>query len=255
MAEMRLDGKVAVITGGGRGIGRSLVRLFAAAGAKVATCARGDEQLQQVAAEVESSGGTVLPVTADLTVEADVQRFADAVIAGFDAVDILVNCAGGNTRISTDRVPATDPADWRYIMNLNYFATYLLTRALLPHMNRGGHVINFGSGAGHRAAASEIGYRAAKAAVSMFTRSLALEVWEDGIAVNELVPGAVATTGLNLGRDRSSDASVQQELEGTFLGAEIVRHPDVPAEMALWLATRPPGGPTGQTFSLHREPH
>ena len=255
MDDLRLDGQVAVITGGGRGIGRSLVRLFDAAGARVATCARGDEQLQRVAAEVRAAGGTVLPVVADLTVEADITRFADRVIAEFGAVDILVNCAGGNTRIATARVSDTDPADWRHVMDLNYFATYLLTRALLPHMPRGGHVINFGSGAGHRAGASEIGYRAAKAAVSMFTRSLALEVWEDGIAVNELVPGAVATTGLNLGRDRSSDATVQAELEGTFLGPEIIRHPDVPAEMALWLASRPPGGPTGQTFSLHREPH
>ena len=254
MDDLRLDGQVAVISGGGRGIGESMPRLFAAAGAKVATCARGPGQIERVAAEVRELGGTVLPVVADLTVEADVTRFADRVVAEFGAVDILVNCAGGNTCISTDRLPDTDPDDWRYVMDFNYFGTYLLTRALLPHLNRGGRIINFGSGAGHRAGASEIGYRAAKAAVSMFTRSLALEVWEDGITVNELVPGAVATTGLNLGKDRSSDAAVQAELEGTFLGAEIIRHPDAPAEMALWLATRPPGGPTGQTFSLHREP-
>lgn len=257
MNAARLDGKIAVITGGGRGIGESMTRLFANAGAAVAICARTREQIERVAREVRERGGTVLPVAADLTVEADLQRFAGRVVVEFGSVDILVNGAGGNTRFSRDRVVDTDPADWRHVMDLNFFGTYLLTRALLPHMNRGGKIINFGSGAGHRAAANEIGYRAAKAAVSMFTRCLALEVWEDGIDVNELVPGAVATTGLNMGRDRSSDAAVQSELAGTLIGSsgEIIRHPDVPAELALWLATRPAGGPTGQTFSLHREPH
>ena len=251
-----LSGKVAVITGGGRGIGEATARRFADAGAAVALCARGAVEIERVAAEIRDRGGKALPIQVDITAEREVERFAEAVVAEFGSVDVLVNNAGGNVRHANVPLKETRLEDWRYVMDLNFFGTYLVIRAFLPHINRGGKIINFGSGAGHVAAANEIGYRAAKAAVSMFTRCLALEVWRDGIEVNELVPGAVATTGLNLGDDRSSDSTVQRELLGKSIGdgPEIVRHPDDPAELALWLAARPEGGPIGQVFSLQRQP-
>ena len=202
MQEADLSGKVAVITGGGRGIGEALARRFADAGAAVALCARGAGEIERVAAGIRERGGRALPVQVDITVEAEVQAFADAVVAEFGSVDVLVNNAGGNVRHSESLLADTALEDWRAVMDLNFFGTYLMTRAFLAHINRGGKIINFGSGAGHVAAANEIGYRAAKAAVSMFTKCLALEVWTEGIEVNELAPGAVATTGLNLGEDR-----------------------------------------------------
>ena len=256
MPDADLVGKVAVVTGGSRGIGEAIARRFADAGAAVALCARGAVEIERVAAKIRDKGGRVLATQVDITVEPEVERFAEAVVAEFGSVDVLVNNAGGNVRHSRSPLVETALADWRHVMDLNFFGTYLVTRAFLPHLNRGGKIINFGSGAGHVAAANEIGYRAAKAAVSMFTRCLALEVWQDGIDVNELVPGAVATTGLNLGDDRSSDATVQRELLGKSIGdgPEIVRHPDDPAGLALWLATLPEGGPTGQVFSLQRQP-
>ncbi len=256
MSDIDLSGKIAVITGGGRGIGEAMARLFADAGAAVAICARGTVEIERVAAEIRELGGRALPIRVDITVEREVERFAKEVVAELGPVDVLVSNAGGNVRHSQSALTGTTLADWRYVMDLNFFGAYLVIRAFLPHINRGGKIIIFGSGAGHVAAANEIGYRAAKAAVSMFTRCLALEVWRDGIEVNELVPGAVATTGLNLGDDRSSDSTVQRELLGKSIGdgAEIVRHPDDPAELALWLAARPEGGPTGQVFSLQRQP-
>ena len=256
MPDMELTGKVAVITGGSRGIGEAIARRFAAAGASVAICARDTREIERVAAEIRDGGGVALPIQVDITETAEIERFSSAVVAEFGSVDVLVNNAGGNVRHANVPLGETALEDWRYVMDLNFFGTYLLARAFLPHIKRGGKIINFGSGAGHVPAANEIGYRAAKAAVSMFTKCLALEVWEDGIEVNELVPGAVATTGLNLGEDRTSDATVQQELLGKSIldGPEIIRHPDDPAGLALWLATRPEGGPTGQVFSLQREP-
>ncbi len=256
MSDIDLSGKVAVITGGSRGIGEAIALRFANAGATVALCARDAVEIERVAAEIRKEGGRALPFQVDITVESEVERFAEEVVAKLGPVDVLVNNAGGNVRHSQSPLTGTTLEDWRYVMELKFFGAYLVIRAFLPHINRGGKIINFGSGAGHVAAANEIGYRAAKAAVSMFTRCLALEVWQDGIEVNELVPGAVATTGLNLGDDRSSDATVQRELLGKSIGdgPEIVRHPDDPAELALWLAARPEGGSTGQVFSLQRQP-
>ncbi len=256
MPDAELLGKVAVITGGGRGIGEAMARRFAESGAAVAICARDPDEIERVAAGIREGGGTALPLQGDITKPEEVERFVGEVVAEFGSVDVLVNNAGGNVRHANVPLAETELADWRYVMELNFFGTYLVTRAFLPHINRGGKIINFGSGAGHVAAENEIGYRAAKAAVSMFTKCLAMEVWQAGIEVNELVPGAVATTGLNLGEDRTSDATVQRELLGTSIrdGPEIIRHPDDPARLALWLAARPEGGPTGQVFSLQRQP-
>lgn len=195
---------------------------------------------------------TALPIQADIPVENDVQRFARTVLDKFSSVDVLINNAGGNVRYSHDSLIKTTLDDRRHVMDLNFFCTYLVTRAFLPSMNKGGKIINIGSGAGHMPAANEIGYRSAKAAVRMFTKCLAMEVWKDGIEVNELVPGAVATTGLNIGQDRTSNATVQRELLGSSIldGPEVIRHPDDPARLALWLANSPMHGPTGQVFSL-----
>ena len=145
MQEADLSGKVAVITGGGRGIGEALARRFADAGAAVALCARGAGEIERVAAGIRERGGRALPVQVDITVEAEVQAFADAVVAEFGSVDVLVNNAGGNVRHSESLLAESALEDWRAVMDLNFFGTYLMTRAFLAHINRGGKIINFGS--------------------------------------------------------------------------------------------------------------
>ena len=238
-----LDGQVAIVTGGGRGIGRSIAIAFAEAGAKLVLVSRTQSQLDEAAGAVRDAGGDTITIATDVTDRAAVSAMADQVKQAQGRVDILVNNAGGG--IEPKSIADSDPELWIEDVNVNLISAYLVTRAILPLMKKsGGKIINTGSGMGHRSSAGSSAYHVGKAGMWMLTRCLADEVWEDGITVNELIPGPVATD-LTAGR---------MEVGGPppFSPSEYVKGPDDVVPLAMWLATQPPHGPTAQSFSLTR---
>ena len=242
----QLAGRIAVITGAGRGIGRAIALAYAREGAHICLVSRTRSQLESVAEEIGALGGSTLVAPADVTDPAQVQTMAEQIEVDPGQVHILVNNAGGVLERSP--TPDSDPDLWVQDVTLNLIGTYRVTRALLPLMVKTGegHIINIGSGMGHGAGAGASAYRVGKAGLWMFTRCLATEVWEHGINVNELIPGPVET---DLTRDR-----MQVGAPPPFAPSERVKHPEDVAPLALWLATQPAGGPTAQSFSLARRP-
>ncbi len=246
MPDTRLAGKVAVVTGGGRGIGRAIALAFADERADLCLVSRTSEQLDAVAAEVQAKGRRAVTIPTDVTEKEQVRQMADRVKEAFGRIDLLVNNAGGG--IEKSKVLESDPDLWVKDVTVNLLSAYLVTQALLPLMvdSGGGKIINTGSGMGHSAGAGGSAYHTGKAGMWMFTRCLAAEVWEHGIDVNELIPGPVATH-LTAGRMKVGGPP-------PFAPSERVKAPDDVAPLALFLATQPQGGPTAQSFSLTRRP-
>ena len=241
-ATSRLQGKVAVVTGGGRGIGRAIACAFAAEGADLLLAARSAKELDAVADEIRALGRKVLSVPADVTLRPSVDALAGAVRTEFGRLDILVNNAGGS--LEHKGILDSDPDLWIEDVTINCISAYLVSRALLPLMieSGGGRVINVGSGMGHRPTASGAAYHVGKAGLWMFTRCLAEEVWQHNITVNELIPGPVAT--------RLTASSGPPP----YADSEVIKEPEDVAPLALFLATQPDHGPTAQSFSLTRRP-
>jgi NAD(P)-dependent dehydrogenase (short-subunit alcohol dehydrogenase family) len=197
-----LTGKTALVTGASRGIGRAVAVGLAAAGADVAVSARSEEQLREVAAEVEALGRKTVVLPADVTDAEALRRLADDAVAGLGAVDVLVNNAGGSSYMG----PFTDLrfSGWEKTMRLNVDSIVHLTQAVGRHMlERGsGSVVNVASVAGLTGTPTLAAYGASKAAVISLTKSLALEWGVRGVRVNALCPGWTKT---DLNKDLWSD--------------------------------------------------
>ena len=242
---MKLATKVAVVTGGGRGIGRSIALAFANEGADVCVTARSKDEIDTVAAEIEQTGRKGIAEVCDVTDRRQVGRAIESTVSQLGSIDILVNNAGGGRERTI--VGDDDPAVWADVIEVNLLGTYFTSRAALPHLkDRGGTIINVGSGMGHQARSGNSSYNAAKAGVWMFTRCLAMEVWEDGVTVNELIPGPVHT--------ELTSEIFQVDRPHPSVPSEWVKRADEVAPLAVFLATQGPKGPTGQSFSLARRP-
>lgn len=242
--EQLLKGRVAVVTGGGRGIGKAIALSLADAGANVAVVARTALQLNEVCEEIRAKGRKTTPVSADLTDPANVDAAVNLIKFEYGQVDILVNNAGG----ATDRSPMTESSreDWLSAIRLNIDSVYMMTLGLLPMMSRGSKIINVGSGMGHSSGNSNSSYRVGKAGAWMLTQCMAEEFWDKGIDVNELVPGPVVT--------EATKGFMEVGGPPPFAPSERVKSPEEVTPLALWLATQKQGGPTGQSFSLARRP-
>jgi NAD(P)-dependent dehydrogenase (short-subunit alcohol dehydrogenase family) len=186
-----LDGRVAIITGASKGIGRALSLRFAREGARVVCAARSAELVKETAAQIEAAGGRAIAVVCDAAVEADVERMVAAGVQAFGTIDTLVNNAGdgGPTR----RVQEYTMNDWRYTIDSCLTSSYLCTRFVVPEMLKagGGAIVNISSTAGRRGLPYRIGYCSAKAGQVGMTYGLALELAPHGIRVNCVAPGAV----------------------------------------------------------------
>ena len=236
---------MALITGGGRGIGRATALALAQAGADIAVSARTTTEIEGVAHEARALGRRALAVRCDVTVYDECRSVVDTTVAQLGRLDILVNNAGSAARAD---VANSDPQRWTTTIMTNLLSVYYCTRAALPFMinARSGKIINVGSGMGHSVATGNSAYSSSKAGAWMFTQVLAQEVWPHGIDVNEVVPGPVYT--------KATEGVFRPDAPPPFAPSERVKLPEEVAELILWLAERPPGGPTGQSFSLARRP-
>lgn len=244
----QLTGKVAIVTGGGRGIGRSIALALAAEGADVCVTARSTEEIEAVAAEIAGLGPRGRALACDVGDPAAVQSMIDQTFAELGHIDILVNNAGG--AFVRNPVADSDPSEWKQTLDVNLLGAYYCIRAALPHLIAAddGKVINIGSGMGHTPRAGNSAYNVAKAGLWMLTRCLALEVWEQGVSVNEVIPGPVYT--------RLTEGYFQPPGQAAppVAASERVKTPEECVPLVMFLATHPPGGPTGQSFSLARRP-
>ncbi len=241
-----LSGKVVVVTGASRGIGKAIAVGYAAAGASICCAARTQSEIDQTVGEIHDRGGMAIAVQADV-------RDYDSVVALFETadrelggVDIVVVNAGGNFDYSAS-VEAGDAEHWVATLEVNLIDAYYTAKAAVPYLKeRGaGKIITIGSGLGHRGRVGGSAYATAKAGLSMLTRVLAQELWEHNISVNELIPGPVMT-------ERVAQRYSNQPGSGFQDDSEWVKRPEDVVPLALFLATQPDKGPTGQTFSLMR---
>jgi 3-oxoacyl-[acyl-carrier protein] reductase len=194
----RLDGKVAIVTGGGRGFGRAITVLLAMRGADVACCDVLDE-VDHTAAEARAAapGRRVLAAKVDVADEAAVKAFVERAGGELGVVDILVNNAGGTMGIKRMPIESVETGDWRRIYEVNLFGTFYFTRAVAAGMKerRSGKIVNISSGAGRSHSRTGVqAYASAKAGLIGFTRQTAVELGPYNINVNSVAPGLVLST-------------------------------------------------------------
>lgn len=191
---MKFQGKVAIVTGGSRDIGRAVAVKLASEGAKVAVnFLNGEADADQTLAEIAGVGGTAIKIAGDMTKAADVEMLVATTRAAFgDRIDILVNVVGG--LVARKPLEEMDEAFFNSLMQLNVTSTFLATKAAVPHMAAGSSIVNFASLAGRDGGGpGASAYATSKGAVMTFTRAMAKELGPRGIRVNSLCPGMIAT--------------------------------------------------------------
>ena len=192
---MNLKGKVAVVTGGARDIGRAVSLKLAAEGARVAlNYYASEEQAEDTLKSVRDAGGEAIAVGGDMTKQADVDKLVAETVAAFgEKIDVLVNVVGGIVARKT--IEEADLEFVEFLMKLNYSSAFMVTKAVLPFMGNGGSIVNFSSQAGRDGGGQGAwAYAATKGAISTMTRGLAKELGPRTIRVNALCPGLIATT-------------------------------------------------------------
>jgi 2-deoxy-D-gluconate 3-dehydrogenase len=241
---VNLDGRIALVTGASRGIGRAIAETFAAAGADVALLARDPVTLDEVAARVEESGRRALVLACDVT---DAEAVGTAVARALDelgSVDVLVNNAGGNS--FSMPLSGMRFSGWEKTMRLNLDSVVHVSQAVLPHMleRRRGVIVNVSSVAGLQGAPLMSHYGAAKAALISLTQSLALETAWAGLRVNALVPGWIETdlTGFLRASDDAEAAALARVPMARWGTVEEIAQP------ALFLASDASSFMTGQVL-------
>jgi len=246
---MELEGRRALVTGGGRGIGRSIALALAREGARVGLLARSGEELEEVAGEIEGFGGSAWTGTADVARPEEVRVAIGELLGVWNGIDLLVNNAGIQGPIGpVHEVPVEE---WIHAIQVNLIGCYLCTRLVLPGMieRRQGKIVNLSGGGAVSPRPRYSAYGVAKAGVVRLTESLAAEVAEYGIDVNAVAPGAVNTkmleetlaAGEAAGGQEQAVAKKQLESGGT--------DPALPASLVVYLASSRSDGLSGRLIS------
>src|ERR1041384_280876 len=218
-----LDGKVAIITGASKGIGRALSVRFAKEGAAVICAARSADLVKETAAEVTKAGGRAIAVVCDAAQEDQVKRLVAEGVKAFGKIDTLVNNAGDGG--PTKKVEEYTMEDWRYTIDSCLTSSYLCIRYVVPEMRKagGGSIVNISSGAGRRGLPYRIGYCSSKAGQVGMTYGMALELAPHNITANCLSPGA--TEGDRIDRVIAGQAEVRGISVDQMRKAMIERSP------------------------------
>lgn len=247
----RLQGKIALISGAGSGIGRAAAQQFAAEGAKVAVLDLSADAAKETADIVASSGGTAIAVIANVSVAAEVAAAVEEAVAQLGAINVLYNNAGVNSAGSID---VAEESDWDRCFNVNAKGTYLLSRAVIPHMEAtgGGSIVNQGSVAALVAVPNFAAYCAAKGAVVSLTRSMAIDCAPKGIRVNAICPGTVFTPLMEPMLRARGGGDLEAGLAKTVAKYPIGRlgTPEEIAAVALFLSSDDSGFMTGSIVTV-----
>jgi NAD(P)-dependent dehydrogenase (short-subunit alcohol dehydrogenase family) len=253
---MLLKEKVAVVTGGGRGIGRAIAKKFAAEGASVVVTARSQKEIDEVSKEIRTAGGEATSVVADVSREKDCQEIVNSARKVFGAIHILVHNAGVLGPVNP--VEKITPAEWDDVMAVNLRGPFLLSRLVLAEMyERGsGVILNIVSIAAKAAFQLNAPYAASKAGLIGLTHTLAAEAARKGVRVNALSPGPVPETKMSqqLGRQLAdyfkadSEQLFKQMLQGILQGRPQTA--DEIASAALFLVSDQSSAITGQTLNV-----
>lgn len=248
-----LEGAAVLVTGASRGLGEALVRGYAAAGARVAFCARGDTRA--LAENICAQGGEALSVRTDVGDPAAVRALIDAVVSRFGTVDVLVN----NVGIAGPTAPLGEIGldAWDQVLRVNVTSCFLLAQAVVPYMRKAGRgvIVTIGSVTGKRPLRYRLPYATSKTALIGFTRTLAEELGPEGIRVNLISPDAIVGERVNeifraqaeaTGR---SETDVRAEFERKAPLGAMVEYDDV-CELAMFLSSSAAAKITGQDINL-----
>lgn len=253
--QMSLNGKVAIVTGGGRGIGRAIARRFAAEGAAVVIAARTVAQLESTAREIESAGGRAAWIASDVSREKDAEKIVQTAREKFGRVDILVNNAGIYGPVKP--IEEITAEEWDTVMAANLRGAFLMTRAALPTMyGRGGAILNISSVAARAAIPWGAAYAATKAGLLGLTRTTAAEGAQRGVRANAVLPGPVPETDMS--QELGAALSARTGIDGVvmfkdFLKGILQGRPQTTAEIAaaaLFLVSDQASAITGQSLSV-----
>lgn len=246
---MKLKDKIIIITGGGRGIGRTMALEFAREGAKVVAVSRTARECEAVAGEIQSNGGMAIAQRCDVSQIEEVKRLIHGVVKGFGKVDVLVNNAGIYGPIG--KLFEADLNHWKKALEINLFGTVLCTHQVLPYMirNHAGSIINMSGGGAVSPFPHFSAYGTSKAAVVRFTETVSEEIKEFGVRINAIAPGPVNTrlldealdAGEKCGKEFYKKCLEQKEKGGTS--------PQKAAELAVFLASDDSRGLTGRVIS------
>lgn len=252
---MKLEGKVAIVTGGGYGIGKAIAIAFAREGADVVLAARSVSKMEETAAQIRGISRKALVCLTDVAVYEQIKQMVEAAVKEFGRVDILVNNSGIDG--PTSPVVDLDPEQWREVLEVNLTGAFLCSKEVLKHMipRKSGNIVNIGSIAGRMAYSFRTPYASSKWGMIGFSHSLALEVGEHNIRVNVLMPGA--TEGERLERVINNRAqatgSTYDEVKKSFTDQIALQRTVKPEEVAsavVFLASDESSGMTGQAFNV-----
>jgi 3-oxoacyl-[acyl-carrier protein] reductase len=233
--DLGLRGKVAIITGGSRGIGRAIALGLADEGCDVAISARGEEGLGKTVEEIRAKGVRALGVAGDMTQVADVERLVRAAVEGLGGVDVLVNNVGG---ARGGRLQDSTDEDFLGAHAVNFMAAVRASRLVIPEMRRrgGGRIISLSSIWG-REAGGTAPYNAAKAAEISLSKALAKELAPDGILVNTVAPGSTLFPGGGWERRRNADPDGMAEFVRREMPLGRFGRPEEVAAVVVFLAS------------------